>query len=63
MDNLERKIDELVLGFWRLLDWQVSPQQCLTFLEQAIEAGIKHTDHADIYGEYGCSVSLVKHWH
>lgn len=63
MDNLERKIDELVLGFWRLLDWQVSPQQCLTFLEQAIEAGIKHTDHAISTANMAVSVSLVKHWH
>ena len=41
-----RCIDELVLGFWRLLDWQITPQQCLSFLENAIEMGVSHTDHA-----------------
>eukprot|EP00487_Bulimina_marginata_P006444 TRINITY_DN25_c0_g1_i4.p2 TRINITY_DN25_c0_g1~~TRINITY_DN25_c0_g1_i4.p2 ORF type:complete len:166 (+),score=65.26 TRINITY_DN25_c0_g1_i4:961-1458(+) len=60
MISTERKIDELVLGFWRLLDWQISPQQCLTFLEQAIEAGITETDHADIYGQYGCEAEFGK---
>ncbi|MEI8605333.1 aldo/keto reductase [Pseudoalteromonas sp. B160] len=60
MNNAERKIDELVLGFWRLLDWQITPQQCLAFLEQAIEAGVRHTDHADIYGGYGCEAEFGK---
>lgn len=60
MTNTERKIDELVLGFWRLLDWKISAQQCLSFLEQAIDAGVKHTDHADIYGEYGCEAQFGK---
>ncbi len=55
-----RSIGELVLGFWRLLDWQLSPEQCLGFLEQAIEAGVTHTDHADIYGEYGCEAEFGK---
>ncbi|MDN3378623.1 MULTISPECIES: aldo/keto reductase [unclassified Pseudoalteromonas] len=60
MYNTERKINELVLGFWRLLDWQITPQQCLNFLEQAIEAGVTDTDHADIYGEYGCEAEFGK---
>jgi len=55
-----RCIDELVLGFWRLLDWQITPQQCLSFLENAIEMGVSHTDHADIYGEYGCEAEFGK---
>ncbi|MGO2478789.1 MAG: aldo/keto reductase [Pseudoalteromonas sp.] len=53
-------IDELVLGFWRLLDRQATPQQSLQFLEEAIAAGITHTDHADIYGEYGCEHEFGK---
>ncbi|MCF2900430.1 aldo/keto reductase [Pseudoalteromonas sp. OFAV1] len=55
-----RCIDELVLGFWRLLDWQITPQQCLSFLESAIDMGVSHTDHADIYGEYGCEAEFGK---
>jgi len=60
MNNSTRVIDELVLGFWRLLDWKVTPEQSLTFLEQAIAAGVTHTDHADIYGEYGCEREFGK---
>ena len=60
MRTSNSNIDELVLGFWRLLDWKITPQQCLAFVEQAIEAGVTHTDHADIYGEYGCEVEFGK---
>lgn len=60
MNNSSRVIDELVLGFWRLLDWKVAPEQSLTFLEEAIAAGVTHTDHADIYGEYGCESEFGK---
>ncbi|NOU52941.1 oxidoreductase [Pseudoalteromonas sp. JBTF-M23] len=49
-----RVIDPFVLGFWRLLDWQLTDKQCLSYLQQCIDLGIKHTDHADIYGEYEC---------
>ncbi len=60
VNNNGRCIDELVLGFWRLLDWQITPQQCLSFLENAIDKGVSHTDHADIYGEYGCEAEFGK---
>lgn len=46
--------DDLVLGFWRLLAWQFTPMQCLSFLQQSIEQGITWTDHADIYGGHQC---------
>ena len=60
MKTSPRIIDPLVLGFWRLLDWQVTPQQNLSFLKQAIELGIRDTDHADIYGEYQCEAEFGK---
>ncbi|WP_405030699.1 aldo/keto reductase [Pseudoalteromonas sp. NCCP-2140] len=60
MNSNGRCIDELVLGFWRLLDWQITPQQCLSFLENAIDMGVSNTDHADIYGEYGCEAEFGK---
>jgi len=60
MSDSPRVINELVLGFWRLLDWKATPEQSLAFLEQAIAAGITHTDHADIYGEYGCEREFGK---
>jgi len=44
----------LVAGYWRLLEWKMSPQDLLGFIKQHIELGITTTDHADIYGNYGC---------
>ncbi|EGQ7932764.1 aldo/keto reductase family oxidoreductase [Vibrio vulnificus] len=44
----------LVQGYWRLAEWNMTPQQRLTFLKQHIEMGITTVDHADIYGQYEC---------
>ncbi|RXF00749.1 aldo/keto reductase [Pseudoalteromonas sp. PS5] len=60
MNSNTRVLDPLVLGFWRLLDWQITPQENLRFLKQAIELGIRDTDHADIYGEYQCETEFGK---
>lgn len=57
-DQATRPIGELVLGFWRLLAWNLSPQACAQFVEQAIELGIVDTDHADIYGQYECEAKF-----
>lgn len=40
--------DRLMLGCWRL--HERTPQQVATLLESALENGIRHFDHADIYG-------------
>ncbi len=40
--------DRLMLGCWRL--HERTPQQIATLLESALENGIRHFDHADIYG-------------
>lgn len=55
-----RAVDPLVMGFWRLLDWNLTSQQCLSYLQQCIELGITDTDHADIYGQYECEVAFGK---
>ena len=52
--GFDNSSDDLVLGFWRLLAWQFTPEQCLSFLQQSIELGITWTDHADIYGGHQC---------
>jgi len=44
----------LVQGYWRLDDWQMTPQQRLSFLKAHIDLGITTVDHADIYGDYRC---------
>lgn len=48
------EFSELVQGYWRTADWNMTPQQRLTFLKQHIDLGISTVDHADIYGGYQC---------
>ncbi|GAA3550572.1 aldo/keto reductase [Zobellella aerophila] len=52
------QFSRLVMGYWRLLEWQLSPQQLLGFIEQHVELGITTVDHADIYGSYGCETAF-----
>ncbi|UUM32990.1 aldo/keto reductase [Vibrio japonicus] len=47
-------MSELVQGYWRLAEWDMTPQQRLSFLKQHIDLGITTVDHADIYGNYEC---------
>ncbi|MBV8634168.1 MAG: aldo/keto reductase, partial [Burkholderiaceae bacterium] len=44
------EFSRVALGMWRLAGWDLTPQQRLTFIEQALELGISTIDHADIYG-------------
>lgn len=44
----------LALGFWRMHEWNMSPQQRLALIEQSLEMGVSTLDHADIYGDYRC---------
>ncbi|WP_444933129.1 aldo/keto reductase [Microbulbifer sp. JTAC008] len=48
------ELSELVQGYWRVSDWNLSPQERLTFLKQHIDKGVTTVDHADIYGDYSC---------
>lgn len=48
------ELSELVQGYWRTVDWGMTPQERLSFLKQHIELGITTVDHADIYGNYEC---------
>lgn len=45
---------ELIQGYWRTADWQMTSKQRLNFLKQHIDLGITTVDHADIYGNYEC---------
>lgn len=46
------EFSRVVLGLWRLASWQMTPQQRVSFLEQALELGITTIEQADIYGDY-----------
>jgi predicted oxidoreductase len=56
--NLE--ISRLVLGMWRLLDWNKTDQELLSFIKQSIESGVTTFDHADIYGNHECEAAFGK---
>ena len=43
-------ISRVVAGMWRMVDWGMSVQQRLRFIEQCVELGVSTFDHADIYG-------------
>jgi predicted oxidoreductase len=46
------EFSRIVLGLWRLAEWQMTPQERLALLQQSIEIGVTTIDHADIYGDY-----------
>jgi len=46
-------LSRIVAGMWRLNDWNLTPQQRVTWIEQALAMGVTSFDHADIYGGYG----------
>ncbi|MDR2552887.1 MAG: aldo/keto reductase [Treponema sp.] len=49
-DNLS--FSRVVLGFWRVDEWNLTTDQLITFLEECLDMGITTMDHADIYGNY-----------
>ncbi|WP_426166277.1 aldo/keto reductase [Pseudoduganella sp. R-34] len=46
-------LSRIVAGMWRMTEWDMTPQQRLSFIEQCIALGVTSFDHADIYGGYG----------
>jgi len=42
----------IVLGFWRMDEWNLTTDQLIHFLEECLDLGITTMDHADIYGNY-----------
>lgn len=48
------EFSRMVCGYWRLMEWKMSPAELLGFIQQHHELGITTVDHADIYGGYQC---------
>src|SRR5471032_2309329 len=46
-------LSRIVAGMWRMTEWNMTPQQRVSFIEQCLEMGVSSFDHADIYGGYG----------
>jgi predicted oxidoreductase len=47
-------LSRMVQGYWRLADWNLNPQQILSFVESHLELGITTVDHAHVYGHPPC---------
>jgi predicted oxidoreductase len=52
------EFSRLVVGYWRLMEWNMSPRQLTSFIEEHVELGITTADHADIYGGYACEAAF-----
>lgn len=42
----------LILGYWKIANWNMSEDELYTYMNQALELGITTFDHADIYGSF-----------
>lgn len=52
------EFSRMIMGYWRLMEWNMGPQALLGFIEQHLDAGITTVDHADIYGDYQCEAAF-----
>ena len=51
------EFSRFVMGYWRLMDWKMSPGELVSFIEQHLDLGVTTVDHADIYGDYQCEAA------
>jgi len=52
------EFSRFVMGYWRLMDWNISVQALVDFIEAHLDLGITTVDHADIYGGYACEAAF-----
>ena len=45
-------LSPIIAGLWRIVSWNLSVDERVRWIEQALELGITSFDHADIYGDY-----------
>ncbi|ANI29363.1 oxidoreductase [Yersinia entomophaga] len=48
------EFSRMICGYWRLIEWNMTPAQLQGFIQQHLDMGITTVDHADIYGGYQC---------
>ncbi|NCI15296.1 aldo/keto reductase family oxidoreductase [Cronobacter muytjensii] len=48
----------LVMGYWRLMEWNYPARDLVGFIEHHLELGVTTVDHADIYGGYQCEAAF-----
>lgn len=47
-------VSKLIQGYWRLADWNMSSQGCLSFIKNHVDLGVTTVDHAHVYGSPPC---------
>ncbi|WP_299001643.1 aldo/keto reductase [uncultured Shewanella sp.] len=47
-------LSHFVQGYWRLDEWGLSAQECLSFIQSHLALGISSVDHAHVYGNPSC---------
>ncbi|WP_312228391.1 aldo/keto reductase family oxidoreductase [Pseudescherichia sp.] len=52
------EFSRFVMGYWRLMEWNMTPRQLVSFIEAHLEMGVTTVDHADIYGGYQCEAAF-----
>ncbi|EMB4325407.1 aldo/keto reductase family oxidoreductase [Pluralibacter gergoviae] len=52
------QFSRFVMGYWRLMEWNMSARQLASFIEEHLDLGITTVDHADIYGGYQCEAAF-----
>ena len=52
------EFSRFVMGYWRLMDWNMSPRELVSFIEEHLDLGVTTVDHADIYGGYLCEAAF-----
>lgn len=48
----------LIAGYLRLMEWGMTSQQVVQFIEHHLALDITTVDHADIYGDYQCEAAF-----
>ncbi len=52
------EFSRFVMGYWRLMDWNMSARQLVSFIEEHLDLGVTTVDHAGIYGGYQCEAAF-----
>ncbi|WP_318356945.1 aldo/keto reductase family oxidoreductase [Enterobacter sp.] len=52
------EFSRFVMGYWRLMDWNMSSRELVSFIEAHLDLGVTTVDHADIYGGYQCEAAF-----
>ncbi|WP_318368591.1 aldo/keto reductase family oxidoreductase [Enterobacter sp.] len=52
------EFSRFVMGYWRLMDWNMSSRELVSFIEEHLDLGVTTVDHADIYGGYQCEAAF-----